>query len=213
MQGAPEIRVTQGQAVTGSPQQIYRALQSQREVLTEQLASAQRLRSQLLSQLGEQRQTAVTRASLEKRILNVDERITALDKQVVATDAAVAQAAAIPGATYRPPPPPQPAIDGEAIAVVTVTFLFVVALPLTIAFARRIWRRSAKAEVTLPPQMVERMESLERGVEAIAIELERIGEGQRFVTQALSERREARPLYAGEVEPPPGSVPRGDVRR
>ena len=212
MQGAGEPAVTQA-PVTGSPQQIYRALQSQRDVLTEQLSGAQRLRGQLLTQLSDGRQTATTRASLEKRILNVDERIAALDKQVMATDVAVAQAAAIPGATYRPPPPPQPAIDGEAIAVVTVTFLFVVALPLTIAFARRIWRRSAKAEVTLPPQMVERMESLERGVEAIAIELERVGEGQRFVTQALSERREARPLYAGEVEPPPGSVPRGDVRR
>jgi hypothetical protein len=64
--------------------------------------------------------------------------------------------------------------------------------------------------------MVERMESLERGVEAIALEVERIGEGQRFVTQALSERREARPLYAGEVEPVGVSVPKGeraDVRR
>lgn len=215
MQGTVEIPVAQA-PVTGSPQQIYRALQSQREVLTEQLASAQRLRSQLLTQLGEQRQTAVTRASLEKRILNVDERITALDKQVVATDAAVAQAAAIPGATYRPPPPPQPAIDAEVIGVVSMTFLFVVALPLTIAYARRIWRRSAKAEITLPPQVAERMESLERGMEAIALEVERIGEGQRFVTQVLSERREARPLYAGEVAPSAVPVPRadgGDARR
>lgn len=213
MQGTGEIPVAQA-PVTGSPQQMYRALQSQRDVLTDQLASAQRLRSQLLSQLGEQRQTAVTRASLEKRILNVDERITALDKQVVATDAAVAQAAAIPGATYRPPPPPQRAIDSEVIAVVSVTFLFVVALPLTIAYARRIWRRSAKAEVTLPPQVAERMESLERGMEAIALEVERIGEGQRFITQALGERREARPLYAGEVEQVPGvRGERADARR
>jgi len=215
MQGTGEIPVARA-PVTGSPQQMYRAYQSQRDVLTDQLASAQRLRGQLLTQLSDGRQTATTRASLEKRILNVDERITELDKQIVATDAALAQTAAIPGAAYRPPPPPEPAIHPEFIVIVSVAFLFVAVLPFTIAYARRIWRRSAKAEITLPPQVAERMESLERGMEAIALEVERIGEGQRFVTQALSERREARPLYAGEVAPSAVPVPRadgGDARR
>jgi hypothetical protein len=213
MQGNGEITVVQA-PVTGSPQQIYRGLQSQREVLGDQMASAQRLRSQLLSQLSESRQTGATRASLEKRILNVDERIASLDKQIAATDAAVATAAAQPGATYRPPPPPQPAIDSDVVGVLGVMFLLVVALPISIAYARRIWRRSAKTEVTLPPQVVERMEALEQGMEAIALEVERIGEGQRFVTQALSERREARPLYAGEVEQVPGvRGEKADARR
>ena len=68
--------------------------------------------------------------------------------------------------------------------------MVIVMLPMSIAFARRVWRRSARAEVTLPQEVSQRMESLERGVEAIALEVERIGEGQRFVTAALVERGE-----------------------
>ena len=35
----------------------------------------------------------------------------------------------------------------------------------------------------------ERMERIERAVEAIAVEVERVGEGQRFVTKLLAEGR------------------------
>lgn len=71
-----------------------------------------------------------------------------------------------------------------------------VLLPMSIAFSRRIWRRSGKVEVVLPPEMSERMTQLERGVESIAIEVERIGEGQRFVTQVLAARSDARESQA-----------------
>jgi hypothetical protein len=81
---------------------------------------------------------------------------------------------------------------------------------MSIAFARRIWRRSAKAEVTLPPQMAQRMESIEQGVEAIALEVERIGESQRFLTQAMAERVEMRALGEGHGERKPE---RAEVRR
>lgn len=188
-------------AAPGTPAQVYRALVSQREILGNQLSDANALRQNLVSQLSGQNQSAATKASLEKRIANVDERITDLDKQVAKSDQAVAQAAAVPGATVRPPEPPQRGpTDGEF--AIMALFLVVAVLPMSIAFARRVWRRSARAVVTLPPEMSERMESLERGVDAIALEVERIGEGQRFVTQALTERGEirGRALGAGAVE-------------
>ena len=186
----------------GSPQAVYRALVSQREILGNQLSDAQRLRENLVGQLSESNQTPATRASLEKRIANADARIADLDKQIAQSDATVAQAAAVPGATVRPPQVPRTGPPDEAY-VLTGMFMFIVLLPMSIAFARRIWRRSARAEVTLPPEMSERMAHLERGVEAIAIEVERIGEGQRFVTQVLSERGDARALGAGAAEPIP----------
>lgn len=170
-----------------SAQQAYRALQSQRQVLGDQLGTAQRLRERLVSQLSNSNQTGATRASLEKRIANVDEQIASLDKQIAQSDLAVAQSAAVPGATYRPPDPPRDQTD-ELVASVGALFIVCAVLPLSLAYARRIWRRSARAEITLPPEVAQRMESLERGVEAIALEVERIGEGQRFVTQALTER-------------------------
>ncbi len=45
-----------------------------------------------------------------------------------------------------------------------------------------------------------RMEHLEQAVDAIAVELERVGEGQRFVTKLLADRASAR-------SPQPGTVP------
>ena len=109
------------------------------------------------------------------------------------------------GATVRPPPPPRGTdFDPDMIAGGVIALAMVFAIPMSLAFARRIWRRSARAEVVLHPQMIERMDSLERGVEAIALEVERIGEGQRFVTQALA----GRAVGAGAAEPV--AVPRGE---
>jgi hypothetical protein len=200
---------TLGGTPLGSPQQIYRALQSQRQVLGEQLRNAQNQRSSLLEQLSNGRQTPATIAGIEKRIATVDERIASLDKQIVASDAQVAQAAAIPGATFVPPPQPRNG-PPEEVFVLGGIFMFVVLLPLTIAYARRIWRRSAKTEVTLPPQMAQRMESIEQGVEAIALEVERIGESQRFLTQAMAERIEVRAIADGQGE---RKAERAEVRR
>jgi hypothetical protein len=193
-----------------SPSQVYRAFQAQRNVLNEQLSSAARLRERLVAQLDDPGQTASTRASLEKRIAGVDERIASLDKQIVESDAAVARAAAVPGATVPVPPPPRSGPPEEAFVLGGI-FMFVVLLPMSIAYARRIWRRSARAEVTLPPEVSERMEHLERGMDAIALEVERIGEGQRFITQALTSRGEAVPVRALGA-PGDGAAERGRER-
>ena len=57
----------------------------------------------------------------------------------------------------------------------------------------------------------ERMERLENAIDAIAVEMERIGEGQRFVTKLMAEpgRGLERPLDA----PRPESVPAPRARR
>ena len=64
------------------------------------------------------------------------------------------------------------------------------AFPIVIAYARRIWRRHA-VTVSMPPELTDRMQSLERAMDAVAIEVERVGEGQRFVTQLLAGRAQA----------------------
>lgn len=77
------------------------------------------------------------------------------------------------------------------LIVLTMGLAFAVAFPLVRAFARRL---EGKPKATLPdPELVQRLERLERGMEAIAIEMERVGEGQRFVTKVLAERERALP--------------------
>ena len=209
-QAATAPATAQGARSAPTSAEMYRALVAQRDILGEQLSDAQELRADLARQLNSDGQTGAGKASIEARIANVDARITELDKQIAQSDATVATAAAVPGATVRPPEPPRTGPPEEAYEV-AIIFIFVVLLPMAVAFSRRIWRKSAGVEVRLPPEMASRMESLERGVEAIALEVERIGEGQRFVTQALAQRGDIRGVGAGGAEPVP--VKRIEERR
>lgn len=208
--GAPVVAgAPQTIQVTGSPAAIYRALRDQREILGDQLNELQEQRRDLQREFDNTSSSNPGRAGIANRMQAIDERIIELDKQIARSDQAVAQAAGIPGATVPTPSPPR-RNGPDPDMVVGLTFLagFLFIIPMSIAYARRIWRRSARTEVTLPPQVAERMESLEHGMEAIALEIERIGEGQRFLTQALQERvgvragdeQRAEPIGARKLE-------------
>jgi hypothetical protein len=68
------------------------------------------------------------------------------------------------------------------ICIATTVIMF----PLTRAFARRMERTPLQPSV--PPDVVARLERMEQAIDSIAIEVERISEGQRFTTKLLSER-------------------------
>lgn len=54
-------------------------------------------------------------------------------------------------------------------------------------YARRIWRRGESVIPTLPDELTDHLTNLEQSVDAVAIEVERIGEGQRFMTRMFTE--------------------------
>jgi hypothetical protein len=62
----------------------------------------------------------------------------------------------------------------------------IVGLPIARAFARRIDRQAGPP--TLPPDAAARLERMEQAIDTIALEIERISEGQRFTTKLLAER-------------------------
>ena len=62
----------------------------------------------------------------------------------------------------------------------------VIFVPIARAYARRVER--APLQPALPPDVVARLERMEQALDSIAIEVERISEGQRFTTKLLSER-------------------------
>lgn len=84
-------------------------------------------------------------------------------------------------------------IPPEAVDISVAFFLTVAAiiifLPLARAFARRMDRRTGPAQV--PQEVSAQLEHLNRAVDAIALEVERISEGQRFTTRLLTDQREA----------------------
>ena len=63
----------------------------------------------------------------------------------------------------------------------------ILGLPLVRVMARRLDRRDAPTSPSLV-KIEERLGRLEAGVDAIAVEVERISEGQRFTTKLLAER-------------------------
>ena len=101
-------------------------------------------------------------------------------------------------ATPLAPPPLQPPIDPpyELVAAVAIVFIILAIGPISLALARLIWKRTttsrnASASLETSP----RLERLEQSVDAIAVEVERISEGQRYVTRLLSES----PNFAGDA--------------
>jgi hypothetical protein len=173
--------------VSPSATAVYEGFVAQRRELRDQLETLQDQRQELSSQLQDPMVSGANRTGLEQHITELDARISALDKQIAAADVQVAQAAAVPGAVVPDPPyvrqgPP------EEVFVLSGIFIVVVLFPLTIAYARRLWRRGAVAVSAIPHELMDRLTRLDQAVDSIAVEVERIGEGQRFVTRVLAER-------------------------
>lgn len=80
------------------------------------------------------------------------------------------------------------------IAGMTMIVLLALGVPFVRALARRWERESVQPAVT--PDVAARLERIEQAVDAVAVEVERISEGQRFTTKLLSDR-------AGDAAPEP----------
>jgi len=83
---------------------------------------------------------------------------------------------------------PQQVVD-ISIAFFLTMAAIIIGLPLARAFGRRMDRRGSGAQI--PSDLSHQIGQLNQAVDAIALEVERISEGQRFTTRLLSEQRDA----------------------
>jgi hypothetical protein len=181
-----------------TPEAVYKAFNEQRRELRNQLEQLENRRGELTGSLRNQQLDKADRAGMVTRLADLDKRIADADKELAASDQQVAKAAAVPGAIVERPPQPRSG-PPEEVYILSGMFIVIVFLPLSIAFARRIWRRSAAAVAAFPQELVDRLNRLDHSVDSIAIEVERIGEGQRFVTRVLTDT--GRGLGAGAAQP------------
>lgn len=203
----------QGQAGTGQPAPppppvfvnpnsdppaVYEAARNQRREIANIREELQEQREDLARQLANvPGSETATRAGLEQRITAMDQRIIELDKQMAEADAAVSRAAGIPGAIVPDPPPlPEPG-PPEEFWVIAGLILVPAAFILTIAYARRIWRRGAAVVTQIPQDIYDRFTRVEQSIDSVAVEVERIGEGQRYLTKLMADRA----LGAGAAQP------------
>ena len=80
--------------------------------------------------------------------------------------------------------PPQVVVMFGAFAT---AIIFAIGIPLARAYARKIDAEAKNPRI--PPEVTARLERIEQAVDAVAVEVERISEGQRFTTKLLSEAR------------------------
>jgi len=169
-----------------TPQDIV-ALRERRSELSNQLESAAERRAEIAEEIKTAEGSA--KAGLEQRMSVLDQRILQLETDIAETGRQLTSApAGLIAASENPFT--EMGIDPHLVEKVSILFtLFVLApIAVSVAFAifRRAFRPRPRAE-TPSGDSSERMARLESAVDAIAVEIERISEGQRFVTRLLTE--------------------------
>jgi hypothetical protein len=174
------------------------ALRARREELSNQLISVDGRRSKLITQLKNTGDPVVIKG-LQERLALLDARQLQVESDIQTTGQQLTSASAGMIATTTSGPMLAGLGAGQVLALMIV-FTVCVLGPLAIGFSRTLFKRASKPA---PPPMVfndmaQRLERVEGAVDAIALEIERISEGQRFVTKLLSEGQPAPMLGAGQ---------------
>jgi hypothetical protein len=100
-----------------------------------------------------------------------------------------------PTGTLQPPINPimvQQMAENISYAFFITVAVIAIGIPLVRALGRRLG--PAPAQIMIPPQLTQQLERIEQAVEAMAIEVERISESQRFLTKLQSGNAETAAL-------------------
>lgn len=182
-----EVYVVPGPGAAPMSMREIQALKARRSELSNQLNSASSRREELAGKLVGM--DGAARAGIVERIALLDKRILSLESELDATGRALSSAPAGLAATTKASTAPfQAGIDPDTITAIGTTFTIFVLGPIAFSAARLIWKRG-----NLPPrpaqstESAQRLDRIEQAVDAIAIEVERVSEGQRFMTRLLAE--------------------------
>lgn len=84
------------------------------------------------------------------------------------------------------------------IAGMITAVVLVLGIPLVVVQARKLWVRDSARQQDVTPDLDHRLDRIEQAIDAMAVEVERISEGQRFMTRLLSDRQEKVAIPAGQ---------------
>ena len=205
---APTVVVTDGGATAGviAPRALPRTaqdiagLRNQRDELSNQLVSAQSRRKDVARAL-ERADNPANRAGLEQRLGVLDRRIAQIESDIAETGRLITTAS--PALVAQADRRDGPFNDGPPGGAVAIVFILFVLFPLVLTFARGMRRRGLAARPEpVDRESAARLARVEQAVDAIAVEVERVSEGQRFVTRLLAESRGMRAVGAPAAAPP-----------
>ena len=191
---APTIVVTQG-PFPGTQWRVPRTpaeqaiLQAQREALSGQIINVRDRRNSIARSY--ERASGANRAGLEQQLRVLDDRILQLEQDLAESGRALYQSNVVSTSTGVVPRQFLNISSGQVTGISIVFILFVLG-PLAASLGRLMWRRSTKP--TMPPgwyDAAQRLERLEQAVDTVAVEVERVSEGQRFMTKIMTQNAAA----------------------
>ena len=196
-----------GAYVVGAPEQgvptnmaELKALRATRSELSDQISNVSSRRRSLADQLKTADPGA--RKGLEDRVRVLDDRLIRMERELDRTGDALARTSPVllAAESSQPSIPNIPRIVAQDIVpIVAILSVFVLA-PMAVAFSRFIWRRAGappRQHLLSEQAAQQRLDQLQQAVDTIAIEVERISEGQRFISKVLSDKA----LSPGAAEP------------
>jgi hypothetical protein len=203
---APPAPVPQA-AIAG---QSIDALRTQLGDMNVQLAGLRAQWNGLQDQLNSMLKSNPSRPAVVAKWSDVGVQIAQVEGDVARVKAQIALKQGVPVVGVPAPPGTRSGPDPDMITEMSFVLLLVIFIPSSIAYARRIWRgkpapqpRDSRDDVS-----PKRMERMEQAIDAIAIEIERVSEGQRFVTKVLADRMPASSSAAEKsAAPMAGSAP------
>jgi hypothetical protein len=163
-------------------------LVARRTELSNQLESVTDRRNDLARELngvgdGQARTGILDRLKiLDQRTLQLESDIATTSQQIASAPAALAQISEEDG---RGRGNGDDWTEGLGLGSFGTAFVFVIVMVMR--RRRRKGNRQDRQSIQ-PDESAQRLQRLEQGMEAIAIEIERVSEGQRFVTKLLSEQ-------------------------
>jgi archaellum component FlaC len=159
---------------------------------------------------------AEAREGLQSSIENINEQIRSLDGQVSQLNHSLAAPFLTTSSTEQPPViPVDPNRDiPEGVQLLAGLFIVFVLAPLSLTVSRWLWKRTTSRGGPVPaagpsPEMLDRLSRMENTMDSVAVEVERISEGQRFVTKLMNETSQ-KALGVGQKPAEPIRVPNVD---
>lgn len=187
------------------------ALRARKTELSNQLESAVSRRNEVQHAL--RGAVGVDKAGLEQRLGVLDARIVRLESDIDQNSGALASLDVTRHTALSPVhwgPDTGNNIANNAMPLAIIFVIFVLS-PIAISISRLLWKRGSRSPAISSSNTdnFARLERMEQSMDAIAVEIERVSEGQRFVTRLLAgspatpigaARPAAEPVIAGARE-------------
>jgi hypothetical protein len=197
--------VLSGAETPARTKEELKALTARRDELRDQRNAVEGRREKAVKEMLNAPSEAL-RTSKEQLVKQLDARILRIEADIEANGRAIAFSPEAQVAATQSAPRYGPFSSGQLTAISVISILGIW-MPLAIAGAVTMLRRWAHAKPA--PAVLEnaaRLERMEQAIDAVAIEVERISEGQRFVTQLMAKRESAPMLNVGAAPAEPVSV-------